>query len=330
MNRRPANSIGPLSTTISMPEYSHPSGGKVKEYVDGNARLGMLLAIPFIVWLLCASSITAAGQETTPLFSGPQPGEKLPAVKVTLVYGEDGGETVNLVERAAGRPTLFVIVHRSSRPAARLTRALMNFAEMRREHLFAAVIYLDADQSAASSRLKQSVSWWQVGPPVGVSIDGAEGPGSYGLNRNVNVTVLVANQGRVVGNHALIQPSEADAAKILEEVVVLAGGRVPSEAEVMFLSAPTHQLPSAKWRIAPSDARLRELICVALAAKDDRAAQRAAGAVEAYVETDHGRRIALGSAAAVLLEGRTRVRRGPAVKYLTRWREKYDPLSKKK
>ncbi len=65
----------------------------------------------------------------------------------------------------------------------RLTRILMNFAEMRGDKLFAGVVYLDKDLSAAEQNLKRAVSWWKVGPPVGVSIDGAEGPGSYGLNR---------------------------------------------------------------------------------------------------------------------------------------------------
>jgi hypothetical protein len=225
---------------------------------------------------------------------------------------------------------MLVIVNGSNRPAARLTRALMNFAEMHEERLFAGVVYLDGDRSAAVAQLKQAISWWQVGPPVGVSIDGAEGPGSYGLNRNVNVTVLVANDGRVIRNHALVQPSETDAPKILEDVVALAGGRVPSNAEVMFLSAPTRKLPRVGWRSAPSDVALRELICTALAAEDDHAARQAADAVETYVGTDRDRGVALGNAAAILLEGRTRVRGQPVVKHLARWRTKYDPRAKKK
>jgi hypothetical protein len=285
--------------------------------------------LTIILVMLCATSITAAAQETALLFSGPQPGEKLPALNVTLAYGDDAGDTVNLVERAARRPTMLVIVNGSNRPAARLTRALMNFAEMHEEHLFAGVAYLASDRSAALGQLKQAVSWWQVGPPVGVSIDGAEGPGSYGLNRNVNVTILVANEGRVIRNHALIQPSETDAPKILEDVVAFAGGRVPSEAEVMFLSAPTRKLPAAKWRSAPADVTLRELMCAALAAKDDNAARQAAEAVETYVGANRDRQVALGSAAAILSEGRTRVRGKPIVKHLSRWRSSYDPRANK-
>ncbi|MCH7689096.1 MAG: hypothetical protein IH899_20880 [Planctomycetes bacterium] len=195
-------------------------------------------AVVIAVLFLIATDVSRA-EEKTPVFSGPQAGEKLPALKVRLAYGNEAGRTVDLVERAAGKPTLLVIVNGSNRPAARLTRILMNFAEMHEDKLFAGVVYLDSDLSAAEQKLKRAVSWWKVGPPVGISIDGAEGPGSYGLNRNVNVTVLVANTGRVTSNFALVQPSETDAAKILKDVVALAGGRVPTEAEVMFLSVPT-------------------------------------------------------------------------------------------
>ena len=261
-------------------------------------------------------------EENDPVFSGPQVAEKLPALKVRLVYGQAAGQTVDLVERAAGKPTLLVIVSGSNRPVARLTRILMSFAEMHQEGLFAGVVYLDNDQTAAVQQLKRAVSWWKVGAPVGVSTDGAEGPGSYGLNRNVNLTILVANEGRVTSNFALVQPSETDAPKILKDVVSLVGGRVPTETEVMFLSAPTHKPPNAPWRTAPTDVQLRRLICTALSAEDDKSARSAAAAVEKYIGDEKERQVALGNAAAILLEGRTRVRGQPIVKHLRSWRVK--------
>ena len=41
---------------------------------------------------------------------------------------------------------------------------------------------------------------------LGVSREGREGPGSYGLNRNVSMTVLVAREGKVLHNFAFQQP----------------------------------------------------------------------------------------------------------------------------
>jgi hypothetical protein len=245
---------------------------------------------------------------------------------VSLAYGDEAGQIVDYIELAADRPTLLVIVNGANRPAAGLTRCLMNFAEMRGDDLFAGVVYLDKDLSAAETYLRQSTSWWGVGPPVGVSVDGAEGPGSYGLNRNVNLTILVAHEGRVTSNFALVQPSLTDAPAILGDVVALAGGRVPTKAELTFLSVSTRHRPGVPWRGAPSDARMRALICDALAADNEAAAQAAAEAIEAYVGDDPGRQAVLGNAAAVLLGGEQYVEAvdAPIAAHLKRWRDAYD------
>ena len=63
------------------------------------------------------------------VFSGPQPGEKLASLKVVTAYGEQRGHVVSLATN--DQPTLLVFVHGANRPAARLTRVLMNYAEMR-------------------------------------------------------------------------------------------------------------------------------------------------------------------------------------------------------
>lgn len=286
-----------------------------------------VVTLRFVAVLVVLDCTIAIGQENSRLFSGPQPGEELPALKAILVYGKQAGEKVDLIERAAGRPTLIVIVNGSNRPAARLTRILMNFAEMHQETLFATVVYLDKDVSAATQRLQRAVSWWKVAAPVGISLDGGEGPGSYGLNRNVNLTVFLANEGRVTNNFALVQPSETDAAKILTPVVELVGGRVPSKAEVFFLSTPTAKPENARWHTAPKDIKMRKLICAALASKDNQAARVNAAELEKYVGENKDRQIALGTLASLFLERRGRVVLDglPIGLQFRDWRRKYAP-----
>ena len=46
---------------------------------------------------------------------------------------------------------------------------------------------------------------------VGISVDGEEGPGSYGLNRNVELTFVLAKENKVVANFAFVQSSVTDA-----------------------------------------------------------------------------------------------------------------------
>ena len=281
------------------------------------------LAIAVLILRACATAAWGS-DEPDAVFSGPQPGEKLTALKVTLAYGKEVNKTIDLVERAAGKPSLLVIVNGSNRPAARLTRTLMNFAEMHKENLFGGVVYLDNDQTAAIEQLQQAVSWWKVEPPVGISVDGAEGPGSYGLNRNINITVLVASKGIVTSNFALVQPTDTDAINILKDVVTLTGGRTPDEFEVLLLSAPIHKPATAGWHVAPQDVELRRLICAALTANDEQSASSAADAVEKYVGDAQKRQVALANVTAILLEGRTRARSHPIAKQQRQWKMKYD------
>ena len=230
-----------------------PVGGRAKRTTQTNhSRLLKAIGVSCVstlpsqcLFLELVQRRLGVPDEPDAVFSGPQPGEKLTALKVTLAYGKEVNKTIDLVERAAGKPSLLVIVNGSNRPAARLTRTLMKFAEMHKENLFAGVVYLDNDQTAAIEQLQQAVSWWKVEPPVGISVDGAEGPGSYGLNRNINITVLVASKGIVTSNFALVQPTDTDAINILKDVVTLTGGRTPDEFEVLFLSAPIHKPATA-------------------------------------------------------------------------------------
>jgi hypothetical protein len=57
-----------------------------------------------------------------------------------------------------------------------------------------------------------------------ISPDGIEGPGAYGLNRKMTMTVLVGNKGKVTANFPLIQPSiQADATKIGHAITIALG-----------------------------------------------------------------------------------------------------------
>ena len=263
------------------------------------------------------------------IFSGPQTGEKLGDLNVRLAYGDVRGRQVDFVQMAQGRPIVLVLVHGANRPAARLTRAVLNYCEMYKEELFAALVYLDDDLNGAEKYLQRAVSWWGVGTPVGISIDGAEGPGHLGLNRHVNVTVLVANKERVVANFALVQPSLTDVSRILSAVGKLIGRGPPTERAVSFLSAPTNGPRNVAWRKAPQDPRLRQLICDTLAAADQQQASAAARAAEQYAGENAQRQRALGQAAALLLPTRRgatygpSARGSPAEKYVRQWLDKY-------
>ena len=61
---------------------------------------------------------------------------------------------------------------------------------------------------------------------------GAEGPGNYGLNRNVTLTILAANEGKVTANFAIVQPNETNAPRVLAAVAKLVGKPAPTAEEI--------------------------------------------------------------------------------------------------
>src|SRR4051812_2710783 len=128
-----------------------------------------------------------------PVFSGPQPGEKLPAFKAVGVYGDQEGKKRDFVKEAAGKPTAIFFVHEVTRPSAALVRALSGYAATReKDGLKTCAVWLTRDRTETAKFLKAARMSLALKSDVLISLDGIEGPGAYGLNRKVGLTVLVA------------------------------------------------------------------------------------------------------------------------------------------
>src|SRR5687768_14114923 len=141
------------------------------------------------------------------VFSGPQVGEKLPPFKVRGAFDADAGKELDFVKQADGKPIVLVFVHDANRPSIGMTRALTSYTVSRaKDGLVTGVVWLDDDSTEAENMLKRIRHALTAGAPTGISLDGKEGPGSYGLNRNVTLTILVGKDSEVSANFALVQP----------------------------------------------------------------------------------------------------------------------------
>lgn len=191
--------------------------------------------------LLCCFllSMPAMCHSADPVFSGPQIGESLAPFKVTSVYGDSAGREVDPVKLAGDKANMLVFVHKLTRPGIALTRSLTGYAKSQSgQGAVSAIVWLDDDQAAAEQYLKRAKKSLNFSVPVGVSIDGVEGPGAYGLNRNVELTVIIAKDSKVTANFALVQPSVTEASKIASELAKLVGQPVPVQAEMEKLAYP--------------------------------------------------------------------------------------------
>lgn len=235
-----------------------------------------------------------AGTDATEtlVFSGPQVDEALPPFVFRELLVEPAGRELDWVTEAQGAPVLLVFVHEVNRPSIGFTRLLTGYGRSRAtDGLRTAVVFLPEDATTGEAEVKRIRHALTPGIPTGVALEGREGPGSYGLNRHVSLTILVAREGQVRANFALVQPSlQADLPRVLESVVAMIGGTVPTLSELEALGGPAAM--GGRGGAAPADAEssppnLRPLL-QPLIQRDatDEAVQRAAQAVEEAAAKD--------------------------------------------
>ena len=257
------------------------------------------------------------------LFSGPQVGEKLPSFKVRGVLGNEGKE-LDFVKQADGKPLLLVFVHDVNRPSIGMTRVLTSYTTSRaKDGLATGVVFLSDDATETENRIKQMQHALTATAPTGISLDGKEGPGSYGLNRKVTLTILVAKEGKVTANFALVQPSlQADLPKILKEVVAVAGGKVPKLEDIAGAPEMMRRDPKAGPNLDELRGLLRPVIQLNAKPED---VDSAAAAVEKYVAKNEAARKEVGRIANTIIDaGKLKDYGTPrAQEFLTKWAKEY-------
>lgn len=187
--------------------------------------------------LPCLFALFLAADE--PVFSGPQPGEKLTPFKVLGHSGPNAGKEVQLLADSKGGPTLLIFVHELTRPGRQLLLPLEAYSGQLAKDGFAThFIWLTADKTKTEEFLTRAKASLNFKAPISISLDGLEGPGSYGLNRKVSLTILVAKDNKVVANFAIVQPNETDAPKILAAMAKLVGKQPPKLEELGVAKRP--------------------------------------------------------------------------------------------
>lgn len=165
------------------------------------------------------------------VFSGPQHGETLKPLKVLQVTRPEKAEELEIVG-ADDEFTMLIFLHQVTEPGVGLMMHLEWYAH-RQEQLASHYVLLTDDRA----KTEQIVKRWASRPlfadsPMCISLDGPEGPGRYGLNRNVAMTILIAKDNKVVDNFVLTQPNLTDAPKILGSLATALDKPKPSSDKI--------------------------------------------------------------------------------------------------
>ena len=143
------------------------------------------------------------------VFSGPQPGEKLPPLQATGIRGGAKDVTFDFIAKADGQLLVLFLQDESGlglRGLVGISRLLAQIAEKSEQKMHLNVVFLGDTPDTLAKQASKIVPHIPSDVLLGISPDGREGPGSYGLNRSVAQTVLIAKDGKVLYNFAFTQP----------------------------------------------------------------------------------------------------------------------------
>ena len=190
------------------------------------------------------------------IFSGPQVGETLPSFKVTGIFEPHAEKEMDPIKDANGKPTLTIFFNELTRPGFGLMNAVNAYASTRaKDGLKTTVVFLDDDPVQRIDWVKRVRRNLSKGPVYTMSKEGKAGPGAYGLDRKVHLTVLVGKDNKVTANFALTQPNlPIHGQQILKALVdVLGGGKVP---DITAFSTRGMKEPRMRMRMSPKLAKL--------------------------------------------------------------------------
>lgn len=187
--------------------------------------------------VLCCPLLGAqepGAQEAVPaapvtLQSGPAAGAPLPACKVFAPSGPFVGTEFDAAADIGEAPGVLLFVHELTRNTGPMITGLDRLAvQLAWTGLRTHTVRIAGDRTEAELGSKRSSDAMNLHRPILVSVDGAEGPGGYALDRRATLTLVLCKAGKVVRSVAFTDTGRNDLQKLrglVEEVT----GPVPSD-----------------------------------------------------------------------------------------------------
>lgn len=179
------------------------------------------------------------------IFSGPQPKEKLPSLKAIAINGDAKGKTIDFIAKADKKP--LVLIFQDEKPLGLrglvgFTRLIAQINSKSKQQISVHVLFLGDSPDTLTQQASRIVPHIPDNILLGVSPDGREGPGNYGLNRNVAQTILTVKNGKVLHNFALAQPMLSPDPYVLGGVAELIGQKPATVQEWLNPKNPIIQI----------------------------------------------------------------------------------------
>lgn len=142
------------------------------------------------------------------LYSGPQTGERLPALTVVGVGGKNDGKEFDPIQTAGDDPVLLALID-GSELGRKTTYFLGKLSEAVRanssSNMQFSLVYFGDDPAVLEKQIEAVDNYLPDSLVSSYSKNGRDGPGNYGLNRKVPVTIILGKSGKVLHNFAFGQ-----------------------------------------------------------------------------------------------------------------------------
>ncbi|MDZ4403283.1 hypothetical protein [Prosthecobacter sp.] len=214
--------------------------------------------------------ITLPLSAADPVFSGPQPGEATTAFKSVDIIGADAGKECDVITLNNGAPTVLVFVHGLERSMLPLMRAVDEYGGKFKDRLKTEFVFLAAERVGGMEKYAPALNSIKLKGRPTLSVDGAEGPGNYGLNKECLMTIIAAKDNKAQASFALVQPGIADAERVIGAIAKMIGDEKPPTVAEIAAAQPQRgemaQLPmAAKGKdpfpgAVPTDGKLQSML----------------------------------------------------------------------
>jgi hypothetical protein len=178
-------------------------------------------------FLLCTVFLAVCRElpGAVPCKSGPQPGQRPGPYAAVISTGPERGQSYCYICETADRPAVVIFARSLSEPLGRLVQKLDKaLAEYKAGELRAWVTLLNNNQPECDAKV---IDWGKRfairSIPLGV-FESADGPPSYRLAREADVTVLLFVKKKVMANYAFRtgELTEARLAEVLQSLPLIA------------------------------------------------------------------------------------------------------------
>jgi hypothetical protein len=169
------------------------------------------------LWSLLAIVVSSAwGQDVA---SGPAKGEKVPSLKVFDATGEHQGKEADYAAERKDKPTIYLFVQQDKwdRPMARFLKRLDEAVNKAGESSLVVAVWLTDDVDKTKQYLPKAQQSLQFQATALTCYPGGKaGPKDWGVNADAHLTVVAANQQKVLATFGYRSVNETDVPAVLE------------------------------------------------------------------------------------------------------------------